>query len=403
MIRLLALRAEIVSEERKIHNGSRLIEYVYSGNWIQRLFRIGPKQLIDMDSILGYGVQVQANGDVSELGVTGVTTEQRLIAKQQVQATRALANAKVDPRMLKHPLQKIQIATTQPPQIAQGGASQPLLESRPQLFQVLETANEKHVRVGYNVDVNEFAELNIAEGVHLAAIGATGTGKTCIAFLLALSMLKSKFHVIVFDGKEGMDWTPFKEHVEYHALSTTNFATLTASLFYEYKRRAQVLKDLSLSNWSKLTPEQQLEHDIYPIMAIYEEFGLVRYTLQLEGHTDTIKKIDYYLTILSTQARAMGIHLFLIDQYPEYWNPQLLSSTKYKLVFKVSQAVAGMVAEQRAPYLKVRGEFMFLGRKYEAWHVEPELPKLLQLVPKTPYQLIQEGVIDGSRRIASDD
>ncbi len=231
------------------------------------------------------------------------------------------------------------------------------------LKQAVERSTPEAWIIGQNQETGKLAYFKPNEAIHLAILGATGTGKTeSTGMLIVGYALKNGYRVSILDGKGGADWSKFSRWCEYQDTDNTNFVGALESIREEYERRAELV---SFEN----APKPQ------PMLVLIEEYGDINDSLMGEVK----ERANVILDTLIRKARHTGIHLCFIDQYPEKWNQQLLQNTKNKVVYWLNDGA--IVKEYKVHTLAENGEFFLKGEKYKAWHVKPMVKAFLSDVP----------------------
>lgn len=221
--------------------------------------------------------------------------------------------------------------------------------------------------VGQNQETGKLAYFKPNEAIHLAILGATGTGKTeSTGMLIVGYALRNGYRTMILDGKGGADWRKFERWCEYIDTDNSNFVEALQPIQSEYERRCELLR-------FEEAPAMQ------PMLVLIEEYGDINDTMTPKARTAATLILD----TLIRKARNTGIHLCFIDQYPEKWERQLLNNTKNKVVYWLNNG--NIVNEYHVHKLAENGEFMLKGQKYAAWHVKPMVKNFLADVPAVQY------------------
>lgn len=222
--------------------------------------------------------------------------------------------------------------------------------------------------IGQNQETGKLAYFKPNEAIHLAILGATGTGKTSSTGMTVVGYaLKNGWRVSILDGKNrGDDWSKFSRWCEHTWIDSSNFANALKPIKAEYDRRSELLR---FENPPKLQP----------LLVMIEEYGDIN-----DGLTGKAKEAaNSILDTLVRKARDTEIHLCFIDQYPEKWEQQLLNNTKSKVVYWLNDGA--IVKEHKIYTLAEKGEFMLKGQKYASWYVKPMVKAFLSDVPAVQY------------------
>lgn len=215
--------------------------------------------------------------------------------------------------------------------------------------------------LGQNQESGELFKLNLREIVHFGIVGATGTGKTAYtAILMMANALRSKWRVIILDGKGGADWSKYSKVLEYHALDYTNVSAFIGSLTQEYERRQAKLNEASANNIWELTPIPR------PTMVMIDEFGAVMDSLKIANATE-YKRVGLELGNLLRLSRSSGISMVFCDQDPSKWPSAMRANLPVNICFKLGGMKGNSVAEYNLNELDRTGHFQVNGDRYHAW------------------------------------
>ena len=219
------------------------------------------------------------------------------------------------------------------------------------------------------------AEFSPATDVHCAILGATGSGKSWGTGVMMLAhALRLGWRAIVLDGKGGDDWSAFAELVEYHEVYPDIFPDQVRSLMDEYDRR------------------RSGEAPLHPMWITIEEYGDTNSSMT---RSQAVLANNGLMTIMR-KGRDLNMHLCLIDQYPDRWEPQLLQNTKAKFVYWLEDGA--IVKQYKAHELAQRGEFFFRGQRYRSFDMRPHVGRLLGIAAPVRHPRLIEGECE---RVAS--
>lgn len=221
-------------------------------------------------------------------------------------------------------------------------------------------------------DDGRLCKVNLRTAVHLAIVGATGTGKSVsTGYQLALAALGRGYQVVVLDPKGGMDWRAFERVCEWHDTDVHNIGDQMWAVHCEYLRRMQIAKQYDVNHIAKLNSQE-----LPPLLIVLEEYG----DLCARMNTGTRNQIDGWIDGISQRGRAADVHLALIDQFPQNWSKQLMMATKAKVIYKMGPGQGNVVGDWHAQNLPDHGRFRHDLHEYNAWFVEPHLPHYLDMV-----------------------
>ena len=261
-----------------------------------------------------------------------------------------------------------------PPDIDEPAAPARLLT----LDDAVRSAAPDRLLAGQN-DAGELAIFNPQLHGHGAIVGSTGTGKTTsAAFTVAAAALASGYGLVILDPEGGADWAAFGQHADLHEADRETFPGQVDAIVEEYMRRG----------------EQPAGR---PLLIVIEEYGDLIRQLRTAKRADA-DHVDSALDLLLRRGRKRGMHLLLVDQYPEHWSQQVIAGTKFRAVFRLGPNQGAKMEEYHAAKLPDRGAFLHNGAQYESWHAQPALRRLLATVPAAP----APSIIDGTCTVRSE-
>ncbi len=222
-------------------------------------------------------------------------------------------------------------------------------------------------------DAGELAIFNPQLHGHGAIVGSTGTGKTTsAAFTVATAALASGYGLVILDPEGGADWGAFGRHADLHEADRETFPDQVDAIVEEYMRRGEQ------------------PGAAQPLLIIIEEYGDLIRQLRTAKRSDA-DHVDRALDLLLRRGRKRGMHLLLVDQYPEHWSQQVIAGTKFRAVFRLGPNQGAKMEEYHAAKLPDRGAFLHNGNQFESWHAQPALRRLLATVPAAPAPSIIDG------------
>ena len=267
---------------------------------------------------------------------------------------------------------------TEPNHDRQGVPPAPRLTLR----QVLDRATPTALLVGQD-DAGALAVFDPRSSIHAGVVGSTGTGKTSyVGYTLVSQALRTGYHVVLIDPKGGADWQHWSNHAEWHPSDPVIFPNQVNALWQEHARRADLIQRAG----ARTIDEIGVPH----ILVVIEEYGDLIAQLR-RGDRKRADATDNTLDRLMRLSRATGIHLFMIDQYPEEWSNQVLAGCRYLVVFKLGPNQGAKVGEYKADRLPDVGRFSVRGREYNAWFAAPHIDKLLAATPPSSAPRVIDG------------
>lgn len=230
------------------------------------------------------------------------------------------------------------------------------------------TAAPDRLLIGQN-EAGQPAVFNPMLHGHAGIVGGTGTGKTTsAAFTAAVAALRAGYGLVILDPEGGTDWGTFQQHAELLETDRETFPGQVTALVREYERRAT-------------NPAASR------LLVVIEEYGDLIRQLRAANRSDA-EHVDNALDLLLRRGRKRGIHLLLVDQYPEHWSQQVIAGVKFRAVFRLGPNQGAKMEEYQAAKLPNRGVFLHDSVPYEAWHAEPAMRRLLATVPALPPRVI---------------
>lgn len=235
-------------------------------------------------------------------------------------------------------------------------------------------------------DDGALAVFDPRASIHGGIVGASGTGKTSSAgYAIAAQALRNHYHLVIIDPKGGADWSPWATHAEWHESAPDVFPQQVEALFAEHERRMKLVTAAGVRTIDDVpgAPPHTL--------VILEEYGDLISQLR-RGDKRTADATDNLLDRLMRLSRASGIHLLLIDQYPEEWSQQVIGNTKWLAVFRLGPNQGAKVRQYNADRLPDHGRFIVREREYNAWFAAPYLDKFLPQLPPSRAPRVIDGV-----------
>jgi hypothetical protein len=234
-------------------------------------------------------------------------------------------------------------------------------------------------------------EFSIMDAQHVGILGAQGTGKTSsTATLMMLHALKSQYHVIALDGKSGVDWMRYKNHIEVYP---TDYSVIGDQINELYRAYTMRLKALSLAGASDI---YELDYQMKPVVVFLEEFGATMDLLKGESSSQH-KAVELQIKEIFRKGRATGIHLVLIDQLMNGWPGVMKANTKGIIAYKIGGQQGAAFNAYKLHELADKGQFWNNGGVYDAWFTKPEAETLLRKLQPSRTKLltdVQYSVID---------
>lgn len=230
---------------------------------------------------------------------------------------------------------------------------------------------------------NDLATFNFTKQSHVLVCGGTNCGKTSTTgFMLALYALKSKFHVIVFDGANGADWKPFEQYVEFYGdAQPEHLETIISNIERLYQERQDKLKQLGTAN------NYDLDKPLQPIVILIDELGYL-----LDG-LRSIDKNQYKSVVQRFQKmirviRKTSIHLVLIDQNANSIPQEILTNIKCIFAYNAEGHIGNAIKRYNLDKLKAQGQFNYQNKIVDGWYTKKFLPQYLPSIKPVKQQLM---------------
>lgn len=231
------------------------------------------------------------------------------------------------------------------------------------------TLKQPNTSDGVNQSVNgQIVAFNPSTD-RIAVLGGSGSGKTESTGLSLVAMArKTGFHVLLFDGKNGVDWSEYDGVVEWYDLEAANLKGYVDQVFSIYQERLKYLQD----NPSLKTIFNDKTARYQPILALFEEWGDVYSNFCATHKKKEVDDLQLKIDTLYRKGRMTGIVLGLIDQSPQRWSPQMRGNTSLAVVYRINGSVAAEFKEYHCQQLGV-GYFSNNNIFYKAWHTAKEI------------------------------
>lgn len=220
---------------------------------------------------------------------------------------------------------------------------------------------------------------------HIGIVGSTGTGKTTgMGFLIAAHALRNGWHVVVLDADDGAAWTAFSMQAERVETDGATFAKQIGAVYTEFERRVNLLHTTGATDINGVA-------NVRRMLVVIEEYGDLVRQLRIRDKT-AADTVDSQLDGMMRRGRKAGVHLMLLDQYPEYWSQQVIAGAKLLCIYRLGPGQGNKVGYYSAHELTDTGEFAVDGQRCRSWHIAPALRKMLADVPALD---VRARVIDG--------
>ena len=236
--------------------------------------------------------------------------------------------------------------------------------------------------LGQNEENGELAYFCPRTDVHSAIVGATGCGKSeSSGLMMVLHALLQGYHVILLDGKGGLDWRSIEQYVEWQDMDHTLLPQQISALERLFQERMALLKT------EQVATIYELERPLQPILALFEEFGATYDSLQVADKQQA-KRVAVQMSTMFRLARSTGISFMVIDQAPNMWPKQVRANIKCAICYRLTGGLGQMFNEYNLHKLPKVGYFSLESQPFKAWHTKAELTQLQVELPPLNQRLL---------------
>lgn len=363
------------------HKGRRI--FVDPNRTVEPVVTVVPKlgAIIQHEPAAGYERQAQQN-----LAVQGTRTMEAMVTGDNAAASRYGRDFR-PARVLTAGMMN---AATKTPKLPEALPVDPDLLPAPEheasLPQIMDTAKPNVWPIGYSPETGEVAKVLPQEHIHVLIVGATGAGKTkSAAYHVATYAARNRWHLILLDGKGGLDWREFEEWGEWHMADATTIARQANALAKVHNSRLALCRQHNVSEIHKI-PQAQRPPEI---LVVIEELGAI-----MSGMAGMVKEKKYTEATLGkivATGRATGLHFMAITTTIRDWPAAFQSNAGIKVVYRMgeNQGSAVSIYDKRVERLK-RGQFMLAGEPgavFHSFNMENEIGRLLPEPPGRPQLL----------------
>jgi len=235
--------------------------------------------------------------------------------------------------------------------------------------------------IGQIEGTDQLATFNFTKQSHVLVCGGTNCGKTSTTgFMLALYALKSKFHVIVFDGAGGSDWVEFKNHVEFYEAQSEHLELIISNIERLYQERQEKLKELNAAS------NYDLDKPLQPIVLVIDELGYLLDGLKSDKakYKDIVLRFQKMIRVI----RKTSIHLVLIDQNANSIPQEILTNIKCIFAYQAEGHIGNAIKRYNLDKLKAQGQFNFQGKIVDGWYTKQHLSNYLPSIKPVKQQLM---------------
>lgn len=228
--------------------------------------------------------------------------------------------------------------------------------------------------------------LNLDSSVHVGLLGATGTGKTSsTALLIALAARRWGYHVIVLDGKGGIDWQRYNATLEVWPADYTTIGDQLSTVQRIHGERLFAMQTEGADNFRNMAVLRYA-----PILVVVEEYGYISQALR-SADSSAAEKIASLHSNLMRVSRATGVHFLLIDQSPQHWPGVIRANVKTWISYRLGGGQAAAINMYATHKLPPAGAFMASDAGetiYKSWHTAAAAQPLLRQLPPASQRII---------------
>ena len=235
--------------------------------------------------------------------------------------------------------------------------------------------------VGQIEGTDQLATFNFTRQSHVLVCGGTNCGKTSTTgFMLALYALKSKFHVIVFDGANGSDWNEFKPYTEFYDAQPEHLEVIIGNIERLYQERQEKLKELNAAS------NYDLDKPLQPIVIMIDELGYLLDGLRTDKnrYKSVVARFQKMIRVI----RKTSIHLVLIDQNANSIPQEILTNIKCIFAYQAEGHIGNAIKRYNLDKLKAQGQFNFQGKIVDGWYTKQHLSNYLPSIKPVKQQLM---------------
>jgi len=235
--------------------------------------------------------------------------------------------------------------------------------------------------IGQIEGTDQLATFNFTRQSHVLVCGGTNCGKTSTTgFMLALYALKSKMHVIVFDGANGSDWNEFKPYTEFYDAQPEHLEVIISNIERLYQERQDKLKELNAAS------NYDLDKPLQPIVIMIDELGYLLEGLKVDKnrYKSVVARFQKMIRVI----RKVSIHLVLIDQNANSIPQEILTNIKCIFAYQAEGHIGNAIKRYNLDKLKAQGQFNFQGKIVDGWYTKQHLSNYLPSIKPVKQQLM---------------
>lgn len=191
--------------------------------------------------------------------------------------------------------------------------SKGILPSKPLTQKERNHAGIRQLALGYTHQGR--VTIRYDERPHLLIAGSTGSGKSVLVGHLLTQLLDAHMPVTLIDPKDGLDYSEWEDQLAAPVATTAEEAlTILQALWDLHLSRRDQLKAWHCKHWAQaLERGKTTEQDQWLII---DEYALFASDSKDKSKKETAQQAQTMVQNLAMAARATGIHLIIVTQYP---------------------------------------------------------------------------------------
>ena len=256
-----------------------------------------------------------------------------------------------------------------PPPVSSAPA---VLPPRLTLQQAVREATRDKIVFGSQLETGDRAVWDLTETPHMRVHGGTQKGKTSAVITVVAGALAQTNQVIVLDPRGFKDWHIAGDYAELVDVRKMDvFVAALANVHEEYLRRDKLLAENNAQNISALRGAVRPPR----LIVIVEELGAQRFRAKEAG---LLEQVDYYMSVLTSEAAASGVHIVAVDQRPSNYHAFVKANLGAVVVFGLPDDGAGKAAGYARAHKLSRYEFAFEGIVYVSVNAVPDFDAIVR-------------------------
>jgi hypothetical protein len=235
----------------------------------------------------------------------------------------------------------------------------------------LEQTTHNHWLLGQNKDTGALAVWTPDNTPHLAVIGGSGSGKSeSTVSQLIVAARRCRWQPIILDPVGGADLSVFRDVAEWQETSADVITDQLQVIAGAMDERVQLVKAAGVPRIGELSSPPP------HVLVLIDEFGLLMSALRGESRATAEAILDRIVRV----GRKYGVHLAVADQTKSRWPEVTARGIAPTLTYRMGDYGGQAYKAYNADTLGV-GQFELGRTTYNAWHVTPQLSRILPSIP----------------------